>query len=232
MRVAAVLVGAGRGDRLGAAVPKAFVRLAGRPLLVRAAEALAACPAVDCVQPVVPAEALARLADWAPGLAGVARCRPAVAGGAERQESVRRGLEALPAGVEWVAVHDAARPLVRPEDVARVVEAARRHGAALLATPLHDTVKRVRDGLVRETPPREECYAAQTPQVFRTEWLREGLARAAAEGRGATDDAALVEALGLPVHVVEGDPTNVKITTAVDLAWAEAWLRESAGASR
>lgn len=230
--MAAVLVGAGRGERLGAAVPKAFVRLAGRPLLVRAAEALAACPALDCVQPVVPAEALGRLAEWAPGLAAVPRCRPAVAGGSERQDSVQRGLEALPDGVEWAAVHDAARPLVRPEDVARVVEAARRHGAALLAVPLRDTLKRVRDGVVLETPLREEWFAAQTPQVFRIEWLREALAKAAAEGRRGTDDAALVEALGIPVHVVEGDPANLKITSPQDLAWAEAWLRETGEAAR
>ena len=150
----------------------------------------------------------------------------AVAGGRERQDSTRAGLAALPADVDLVAVHDAARPLVRPEDVERVVSAAREGGAALLAVPVRDTIHHVRDGLLAETPPRETCWAAQTPQAFRRDWLEEALAKAAAEGTVGTDDAGLVRALGVPVRVVEGDPRNLKITTWEDLAVAEAWLRQ------
>jgi 2-C-methyl-D-erythritol 4-phosphate cytidylyltransferase len=117
---------------------------------------------------------------------------------------------------------------VRPEAVARVVAAARGHGAAILAAPVRDTIKRVIGGRVLETPPRAECWAAQTPQVFRVEILREALAKAAAEGLSGTDDAQLVEALGVAVHVVEGDPDNVKLTYAEDFAAAE---RRLAGAS-
>ena len=106
------------------------------------------------------------------------------------------GSNVLPADVELVAIHDAARPLVRPGDVARVVAAAARSGAALLAVPLRDTLKRVRDGRVVETPARDELWAAQTPQVFRTALLREALARAEADGFRGTDDAQLVERLG------------------------------------
>jgi 2-C-methyl-D-erythritol 4-phosphate cytidylyltransferase len=106
-----------------------------------------------------------------------------------------------------------------------VVRAGRASGAALLAVPVSDTIKRVREGVVVATPPRSEYYAAQTPQVFRIDWLREALARAEADGVRGTDDAALVERLGVTVEVVEGDPANLKITSVEDLTVAEAWLQ-------
>jgi 2-C-methyl-D-erythritol 4-phosphate cytidylyltransferase len=127
-----------------------------------------------------------------------------------------------------VAVHDAARPLVAPGDVARVIAAARAHGAALLAAPLRDTIHRVLDDAVTATPARDEHVAAQTPQAFRVELLREALDKAQRAGIVATDDAALVARLGVRVHVVLGSPDNVKITTATDLAVAERLLAERA----
>jgi len=220
MSVAALVVAAGRGERLGQSLPKAFVPLLGKPLLVRSLEAMAAVEELQRVVAVVPPDELARFA--ALGISGPVE---AVPGGAERQDSVAAGLAALPASIEWVAVHDAARPLVAPSDVARVIAAARECGAALLAVPVRDTIKRVRDGAVVETPERSTCWAAQTPQVFRAELLREALAKARAEGLVATDDAQLVERLGVTVRVVEGDPRNIKITLPEDLATAEAWLR-------
>jgi len=235
MAVAALLVGAGRGERFrrGQSAPelrpKAFVELAGRSLIERAASALAAVPELTAVVPVVAESALGRLSEWAPGLAALEKVLPAVAGGAERQDSVRAGLAALPPETALVAVHDAARPLVRPADVSRVVEVARGCGAAILALPVRDTLKRVREGRIIATPPRHECWAAQTPQVFRVDWLREALVKAEAAGVTGTDDAALVERLGLEVRVVEGDPRNLKITTAEDLAVAEAWLASLVG---
>jgi len=226
MRVAALVLAAGRGERLGASIPKAFLALAGRPLVVRAIEALAARPEVERIVPVLPAADLARFAALAPDFLGADKLGAPVAGGAERQDSMRAGLAALPDGVELVAVHDAARPLVRPEDVGRVIAAAARTGAALLAVPVRDTLKRVRDGRVAGTLPRAECWAAQTPQVFRLELLREALAKAEAEGFRGTDDAQLVERLGAPVEVVEGDPANLKITWPEDVALAEEiWSR-------
>ncbi len=226
MSVAALVVAAGRGERLGRALPKAFVSLAGRPLLLHALEALAAAPAVERIVPVVSAADRPRWRALEPRVAGLRGLAAAVAGGAERQDSVRAGLEALPEGVSFVAVHDAARPLVRPEDVERVIAAARRSGAAILAVPARDTIKRVQGGLVLETPPRAELWAAQTPQVFRVALLREALAKAHAEGFVGTDDAELVERLGARVSVVEGDPGNLKITHSEDLVAAEQWLRE------
>jgi len=230
MRVAALALGAGRGERLGLHAPKAFVPLAGRPLLAHALEALCACEAIERVVPVVPEANRAELSQQLGALAQHEKLAAAVAGGAERQDSVRAGLEALPGDFELVVVHDSARPLVRPDAISRVVAAAREHGAALLALPAVDTIKRVRGGVVCETPPRAECFAAQTPQVFRVDWLRQGLEKAASEGRLATDCSQLVEALGMQVHVVPGDPDNRKITDAADLAWAERRLAEAARA--
>jgi len=221
MRVTALLLAAGRGERLGSALPKAFVPVAGRPLLAHGLEALTACESVDWVIPVVPADTLARGAALLAALDGRGKLAAAVAGGAERQDSVAAGLAALPPDTDLVAVHDAARPLVRAEDVTRVVAAARGAGAAILAVPVRDTIKRVRDACILETPPRDECWAAQTPQVFRVELLREALAKAAAEGRVGTDCAQLVEALGVPVRVVAGDPGNLKLTGPEDLAMIE-----------
>ncbi len=221
-------LGAGESERVGEApggLPKAFVPLAGRCLLLRSLEALAASAEVDLVVPVVAREAMPRLATLESELGQIPKLRPAVAGGVERQDSVRCGLEALPAEVTHVAVHDAARPLVRPGDVSRVVRAARSSGAALLAIPVRDTIKRIEEGRVVSTPPRAECYAAQTPQVFRIGWLRDALAKAEVDGVRGTDDSALVERLGVTVEVVEGDPANLKITSAEDLVLAEAWLR-------
>jgi 2-C-methyl-D-erythritol 4-phosphate cytidylyltransferase len=225
MAVGALVLAAGRGERLGAAAPKAFVLLAGRPLILYSLEILEQVSDIERVQPVLGAADVARFEELRPQTRGLAKLAPPVAGGRERQDSMRAGLAALPQSLELVAVHDAARPLVRRTDVSRVIEAARAHGAAILAVPVADTLKRVRQGVVLETPPRAECWAAQTPQVFRAQLLREALAKADAEGWTATDDAQLVERLGVPVHVVPGHPSNFKITTATDLARAEAWLK-------
>lgn len=234
MGAVALLLAAGRGERLGHALPKAFVPLAGRPLLVWACEALAAAPEVEGVIPVVPAGALTRARSLLAVARSAGKLRAPVVGGAERQDSVRAGVAALPPETDLVLVHDAARALVRPAAVSRVLREAARSGAAILAAPVRDTIKRVADGRVLETPARGALWAAQTPQVFRCEILREALAKAAADGFRATDDAELVERLGVPVHVVEGDPDNWKLTHPGDLAAAEAWLalraREEAGA--
>jgi 2-C-methyl-D-erythritol 4-phosphate cytidylyltransferase len=243
MTVAALVVGAGRGERLRASlpgpgpdgvaspaspVPKALVRVAGRTLLAHACRTLAGCEDVRWVVPVVPPGAEAAARDALRGVEPARKLRDPVAGGAARQDSVRAGLAALPSDAELVAVHDAARPFVAPGDVARVVEAARACGAALLAVPIADTVHRVEEGRLVETPSRRGLWAAQTPQVFRVGWLREALDEARALGVQGTDDAALVARLGVVVRVVEGDPANTKITTAADLALAA--LRLGAGA--
>jgi 2-C-methyl-D-erythritol 4-phosphate cytidylyltransferase len=226
MRVAALVLGAGRGERFGGETPKAFVPLGGKPLLVRALAAMAAAPEIDVAIPVIGKAETSRLEALEPELDLIRGLLPAVIGGAERQDSMTAGLAALPADVAFVAVHDAARPFVATEAVCRVVVAARRSDAAILAIPVRDTIKRVRDGRIVETPTRSECFAAQTPQVFRVEVLREALEKAAAEGFIGTDDAEIVERMGVPVAVVPGDPSNIKITDRADLIAAERWLRD------
>lgn len=235
MSVAALVLGAGSGSRLRESAPratalpaKAFVALAGKSLLARSIDALCASGACDLVQPVLPAADLARWPEVARELADARRVAAPVAGGANRQASARAGLAALPAGVALVAVHDAARPLVSPADVSRVVAAAREHGAALLAAKLRDTIHRVEDGAIAATPARDAHVAALTPQVFRIELLREALDKAEAAGVVATDDAALVARLGVRVQVVLGSAENPKITTAADLLVAERLLAERA----
>jgi 2-C-methyl-D-erythritol 4-phosphate cytidylyltransferase len=223
MSTGAILLCAGRGDRLGAAVPKAFVPLAGRPLFAWSLAALQRCADVETIVVVGPVRTARELLSAAG--ASFARVVAFVEGGAERQQSVARGLAALPAECDLVAVHDAARALVSPEVVARAIAAARTCGAAIAAVPLADTLKAVTENRITATPPRAGMWRAQTPQVFRRDWLE--AAHAAATGT-ATDDAALVEALGHEVRVSEGDPLNFKITTPADLALAEAWLERVA----
>ncbi|MBK7947461.1 MAG: 2-C-methyl-D-erythritol 4-phosphate cytidylyltransferase [Deltaproteobacteria bacterium] len=227
--VAALVLAAGRGERLGQGVAKAFVALADRTLIERSIRALAASKQIDRIVPVVAERDRATFASIAAGLADVAELTTAVVGGAERQDSMRAGLASLPPEIGWVAVHDAARCLVDPSDVARVIDAARTTGAAILGAPVHDTLKRVEGGRIVETPDRRAYWAAQTPQVFRRDWLEAATEAAVAAGRVATDDAALVEALGHRVSIVEAHSPNPKITRAEDLVTARALLEAERG---
>jgi len=152
-----------------------------------------------------------------------------VAGGGTRQESVMNGLREVSAGVECVLVHDAARPLVTPELIAACAAAARTHGAAVAALPVSDTLKYAEGELIRTTVDRHGLWAAQTPQAFRVELLREAYARARQEGAAATDDASVVEAMGAPVRLIMGSPRNLKITYPQDLALAEMLLAAGTG---
>jgi 2-C-methyl-D-erythritol 4-phosphate cytidylyltransferase len=149
-----------------------------------------------------------------------------IEGGAERSDSVARALEAVDPGCEFIAIHDAARPCLTGEQVDAVFAAARTHGAALLAIPVADTVKRVGpDGFTSETIPRDGLYLAQTPQAFRRDVLLRAYANRARLGKGVTDDTRLVEAIGHSCAVVAGSPLNLKITTTADLRLASAVLQ-------
>lgn len=152
-----------------------------------------------------------------------------VEGGAERKDSVRAGLSAVPLGVEIVLVHDGVRPLASPGLIRRVALEAARHGAAIAAVPERNTLKRVSpDGRVLQTMERSDVWEAQTPQGFRRDWLEEAHEAAASRNQQATDDAALLEAIGRPVRVVMGEPGNLKVTTPFDLALASALLNDEA----
>lgn len=213
MHVSAIIAAAGAGRRLGASVPKQLLDIDGVSILERSVRAFTSHPRVAEVVVALPSELAAAPPAW---LSGV----KVVTGGARRQDSVANAFDAIAARAEIVLVHDAARPFVSAEVITRTIDAAARHGAAIAAMPATDTVKRVElqgaSQAIVETIPREQVYLAQTPQGFR----REVLAAAVALGRGgadATDEAALAERAGHRVHVVDGDPLNVKITTASDL---------------
>lgn len=224
MLTAAILVAAGPGTRLRASQAKAFVPLAGLPLFIYSLRALQACDAISHVVVVVPSARKAEAEDVSRS-GGPWRFELSFAqGGRERQDSVRAGLAQV-GNADLIAIHDAARPFLSPRLINEVVTAAAKHGAALPAVAPTDTVK-LRDdqGFVGSTVPRQRVWLAQTPQIFRADWIRHAHEEARTTGAEATDDAMLVEQLGLRVHLVPGDPTNRKITTPDDLEWAEWWL--------
>ncbi len=219
MDAVAILVAAGRGERMGAERPKAFLDLGGEPLLLRAARAFEAAPSVGRIVAVVPEEQLAAARAL---LASLRKLAAVVAGGERRQDSVLAGLRLVPDDFGGILlVHDAARPLVDVELIEAVAQQAAATGAALPVLPLVDTVKRVRGGRVVETLDRAELGGAQTPQGFRCALLREACAAALRAGVALTDEAMAVERLGHAVHAVPGSTRNRKITTPEDLAWAE-----------
>jgi 2-C-methyl-D-erythritol 4-phosphate cytidylyltransferase len=210
-------------------VDKQFAPLAGRPVLAWTVAAFERAPEVAAIAVVVnPATAeQVRALGAAEGWRKVVALPP---GGARRQDSCANGLAALAAAcppdqLELVLVHDGARPLVAPGLIARGLAAARAHGAAIPGLPARDTIKEVAaDGRILATPDRSRLWLVQTPQVFRYPLLAAAYAAAAARDLNVTDDAALLEALGQPVYVFEGDAHNLKITTPEDLAVAEALL--------
>jgi 2-C-methyl-D-erythritol 4-phosphate cytidylyltransferase len=221
----AILVAAGRGERMHAGRPKAFLTLGGQTLLLRAARAFEAAPSVGAIVVVAPpfeADA-AREA-----CAGVSKLRDVVPGGPKRQDSVLEGLKRVPDGFAGVVlVHDAARPLVDTALIEAVARAARESGAAIPVVELVDTIKKMRDGRVRETVDRSELAAAQTPQGFRFALLVRAYEAAFRDQITLTDEAMAVERVGEAVVAVPGSARNRKITTPEDLAWAEVELARS-----
>jgi len=227
--VVAIIVAAGRGERLGGETPKALVDLAGRSMLRRSAEALAACAEVNALIVVAPS-GFERIAG--DEVYGTGKLRAVVAGGANRQDSVRAGLARTTDRDRVVLVHDAARPFVDAEVVTRVLEGARTHGAAIPVAPVVDTIKRVKAGLIGATVDRETLGAAQTPQGFNRKALLDAYARAARAGVALTDEAMAMERAGLKVAAVPGSVRNFKITTPDDLARAIRLLAPAAAALR
>ena len=221
MSVWAIVVAGGKGLRLGADQPKQFLEIAGRRVLDWSVDA--ARSAADGVVVVLPPELVDGGAPPVPGADAV------VAGGAERADSVRAGLAAVPEAATIVVVHDAARPAASPELFAAVVRAVRSGAAgAVPGLPVADTIKVVEHGVIVDTLPRDALVRVQTPQAFDAAVLRQ----AHAAGPDATDDAAVVEAAGYAVVVVPGDERNRKLTVGPDLAVLEADLQAFAAAGR
>lgn len=217
----AIIPAAGIGSRMQADRAKQMIDLGGVPLLVHTLRRFEDCDAVHQVilvlQPSLTSEVLALISRH-----NLKKITRVVAGGAERQDSIYRGLQVVKeehAGI--VAIHDAARPFVRPEEIRAVIERAENKGAAIMAMHATDTIKQVKKGSVHRTLDRRIIYHAQTPQAFRFAIIREAYERAYSDGFIATDDSQLVERLGHRVSVVEGSHLNIKITRPFDLRIAE-----------
>jgi 2-C-methyl-D-erythritol 4-phosphate cytidylyltransferase len=224
----AIVVAGGKGTRFGGNRPKQFLELDGLPIIIHTLRQFEQSCQIEEVVVVLAAEEIAPFHSLVERF-GLPKVSRVVAGGETRSQSVRNGLAAIETA-NIVAVHDGVRPLVNPEEIDRTVMVAAERGAAILVAPVGDTIKRVDDGRISDTLPRKTLRRALTPQCFRFEILRRAYANLGeleAAGVDVTDDSFLVEQLGVPVTAVEGGPGNIKITTAEDLALAEALLNKS-----
>lgn len=230
-QMSVIVVAAGSGERFGGNENKVFAKLGDQPLFLMALQLFVNREDVaETILVVSPADMEQMKSKYGANL-GFMGVR-LVEGGAERHESVARGLAAANDSSKFVCVHDAVRVCVAAEWIDSVYQAAVKHGAALPVCPVTATLKRVgKDGIVAETPPREGLFMAQTPQIFRKEILQQAYDALAAgtlnieKGASITDDAQVVSAAGHPVHAVDGDPRNLKITTRGDLALAAAAIK-------
>jgi 2-C-methyl-D-erythritol 4-phosphate cytidylyltransferase len=221
MRCGAVLVAAGRSERMG--FDKILATLAGQPVLNYSIELLASMEAITEIVVVTSPEKLEQVREL---VANRPHIR-VVLGGDSRRSSVERGVAALPESVDLVLIHDAARPLVTAVTLAEGIRQGEATGAAIAAIPVSDTIKLVaNDGTVERTPERDRLFAAQTPQIFRRDWLDASYAKLR-DGDApplVTDEASLLEWAGYRVLVFPGDPRNIKLTNPLDLTLAEALL--------
>ena len=223
----AVLLAAGNSTRMGGGRSKVLEELGGRPALCRSLEVLDRCPLIGEICLVCREQDLADMLPLTSGLATPVRVVP---GGAQRQDSVEQGVEALTGPWEYVAIHDGARPLVTEEVLAAVCRDAMAHGAATAAVPSKDTCKLADGaGFVAATPARDRLWAVQTPQAFSLALYREALGKARAAGQSYTDDCQLIEAAGGSVKLTMGDYRNIKLTTPEDLLAARAYLGGEGG---
>ena len=229
-RITAILPAAGMGTRMGADTPKQFLELDGAPILIHTLRKIASCTLITDIIVATRADEVQRLQERV-GKEKFAQQIRVVKGGDSRQESVAEALRIVPEDTEIVLVHDAVRPFVTVEQITRVIEEARRCEAAILGIPAMDTVKEVKRAslpedvaLITGTIPRERLVLAQTPQVFTLKVLKEAFAKAQADGVNASDEAGLVERLGLDVHVVLGSERNMKITKPADMDLARFYL--------
>ena len=225
--VTAVIVAAGKSERMGAGTDKAFLNLGSKPVLAWSLLAFERCTDVDQIvlvvrkDQIVAAKALVRMF-------GISKFKTVVAGGAKRQDSVMNGLKELDIDTRVVVVHDGARPCVKPETISEVVKLAKRSGAAVVGRRIWDTVKFVEKGTtVTRTEDRTKLWAVQTPQAFTASLLRKAYAVVTEKKVDVTDDASAVELLGESVKIFETDAPNLKITTVEDLQMAAAVVLKS-----
>jgi 2-C-methyl-D-erythritol 4-phosphate cytidylyltransferase len=222
-----LIAAAGSGRRMGATQNKLLLPLSGQPVLAWTLQAALAAETIQWIGIIgqeIDRSAILALVE------GASKPVAWIAGGASRQESVERGLAGLPGEARHVLIHDGARCLASPDLFDRCAEAVRGGKAVIAATPVTDTIKQVDEsGVITATPNRAELWAAQTPQAFSVDELRQGHREARANGWTVTDDASLYERLGWPVNVLDAGPSNIKVTTPFDLTVARAVLAERQG---
>lgn len=222
----AVIVAAGSSRRMGA--DKLFLPLAGIPVLVRTLLQFQACDDVDEIIIVTRADKLTEVADYCRRY-GITKATKILQGGKERVESSAAGVFEADRHSAYIAISDGARPFVTPELISAVIVDAKRFGAAAPAVHVKDTIKTAENGVVIDTPDRSKLFAIQTPQVFSADIIKGALTKAIRDHVPVTDDCSAVEAMGYPVHLVEGSYRNIKITTQEDLIISQAYLMEMRG---
>jgi 2-C-methyl-D-erythritol 4-phosphate cytidylyltransferase len=225
MSVTAIIAAAGAGRRMKADRPKQLLTLDETPILIYTIRKFDACRLIDRILVAAPQESVDEIRKLVLG-AGFSKPVSVVQGGARRHDSVAVAMQHLGPDTTIVAVHDAVRPFVTVDEIEATILEANKTGAAVLAIPIVDTVKQIRKDLIDSTLTREHLVLAQTPQVFRTEVLREAFERAKRDDYYGTDESSLVERMGHPVAVVRGSERNIKITRPDDLALARFLLQQ------
>lgn len=223
--VTAVIPAAGSGKRMGGHISKQYLEIACKPIIAHTLQVFQDAPFVDEIILVSPAAEIPVTRELVVNYS-ISKVSAIVEGGKERQDSIRNGLEAIKSSTDIVIVHDGVRPFIKRKIIEESVNTARQYGAALVAVPVKDTVKKIDRDSVVETVPRDNLWLAQTPQTFSYSIIMDAYKNAFLEGIIGTDDASLVEALGREVRIVEGSYDNIKITTQEDLLFAEAILKE------
>ncbi|HHV97295.1 MAG TPA: 2-C-methyl-D-erythritol 4-phosphate cytidylyltransferase [Clostridiaceae bacterium] len=229
--VSVIIAAAGRGTRMNSGINKQYIDICGVPVLARTIGIFQECKTVNEIIVVVNRDDIIYCKKNIVDEYKFTKVSQIIAGGDSRQKSVLNGLNAVNSNTEIVLIHDGARPFVKQEIIIESIDAAKKFGAACVAVPVKDTVKRavVKDGqnFVVETIPRETLWLIQTPQAFRYSLIKQAHKKASEEGFEGTDDSILVERLGLPVKIVMGSYDNIKITTWEDLVIGEAILTKS-----
>jgi 2-C-methyl-D-erythritol 4-phosphate cytidylyltransferase len=224
LKTIALITAAGKGQRMQSEIPKQYLSLGGKPILVHTLQVFEECPAIDGIYLIVPQDQLTMVQKDLIEKYHFKKVLKLVRGGKMRQLSVWNGLQAIRSGCSIVVVHDGVRPFISCRLIKKSIEEAQKSGAAVVGVPAKDTVKRIVKGKKVQTLPREEIWLAQTPQSFQFSLLKRAYQKAQQDDIVGTDDASLVESLGHSITLIKGDYSNIKITTPEDLAWAASFF--------